>query len=220
VLSALKALRFEEAKALWGCSEALARKAYAQMQSADIASAASPSLLSFRGLAFEYMAPGVFTQGQYSYLEKHLAILSALYGMLRPFDAMSFARLEMRQSLKVDGASLREFWAMRLAKGIEAQTGTVLDLASKEYSEVATSRLSGRVRVVKAVFADRVGGRLIEKGAIVKMARGEAVRYLAENDVTEPEGLKGYRGLGFRYEESLSNQDSYIFTRIPKSREG
>lgn len=106
LLEAMRTLSYDEAKALWKCSDALAELNYERVQSMDPACAAActPAAFSYEGIQYQNMAPQVMTQGQLDYLQRHLRILSGFYGVLRPFDAVVPYRLEMQAKLAVGGA--------------------------------------------------------------------------------------------------------------------
>lgn len=94
----LKSLSYEELKERLSCSEAIARQNYERYQKMDLRKNLSPAILSYEGIQYQYMAPGVFTYQEFDYLQQHLAILSGLYGLLRPFDGVRPYRLEMGQN--------------------------------------------------------------------------------------------------------------------------
>ena len=94
----------------------------------------------------------------------------------------------------------------------------MLDLASREYSDAVTKHLPPSVRLVRCVFGEERAGRVVEKGTLCKMARGEMVRYLAEHRITEPEAAKGFDRLGYRYAPTRSDRNTYVFLRSEDSR--
>ena len=88
-----------------------------------------------------------------------------------------------------------------------------MNLASKEYSKCVEKYLSPEDTCLTAVFGEMAGGKVKQKGTYAKMARGEMVRYLAENKVEEPVGIKGFDRLGYRFDETLSSENEYVFLR-------
>lgn len=121
LLEAMRTLSYDEAKALWKCSDALAELNYERVQSMDPACAAActPAAFSYEGIQYQNMAPQVMTQGQLDYLQRHLRILSGFYGVLRPFDAVVPYRLEMQAKLAVGGArDLYGYWGSRLYEAL------------------------------------------------------------------------------------------------------
>ena len=144
------------------------------------------------------MAPHVFTYDQLGYVAAHLRILSGFYGLLRPFDGVTPYRLEMGAKLSVGGCrDLYEFWGGSLAETVCAESDCIINLASKEYSRCIEKHLPSNVRFVTVVFGEHIGGKTVEKGTMCKMARGEMVRYLAENGAERPEALRAFDRLGY-----------------------
>ena len=89
----------------------------------------------------------------------------------------------------------------------------MLDLASEEYSKAVRPHLDGKIRCVKAVFGQMIGGRVVEKGVYVKMARGELVRWMSERETEDVEEIRRFDRLGYRYEAALSDDATYVFIK-------
>lgn len=208
----LKQCSYEKLKQIWKCNDAIARLNESRLQTMDIASASSPAILSYEGLQFQYMSPGLFTAEQFQYVSTHLRILSGFYGLLRPFDGVVPYRLEM-QSQFADHPSLYEFWNSLLYDQLCSETNLIINLASKEYSKCISSFLDDKATMITCHFLELHNGKYMEKGTIAKMARGEMVRYCAENKVENPTVLRQFNELQFQYSDSLSNALNYVFTR-------
>ena len=215
LLSALRALSPEKLQALWKCNDAIAARNVARLRTMDLERRLTPALLSYVGIQYQTMAPGVFETGQYHFLQEHLRILSGFYGLLRPFDGVTPYRLEMGAKLTVDSCrDLYTFWGNTLARALAEETDWVLDLASKEYSRSVVPHLPPSVHVVTCVFGElRPDGKVVEKGTLCKMARGEMVRWLAVEGVTRPSDLPAFSGLGYRYDQSRSTRDRLVFLK-------
>ena len=214
LLSTLRSLSRQELKQLWRCSDAITDLNVERLARMELGKGLTPALLSYQGIQYQYMAPGVFETGQFTYLQEHLRILSGFYGMLRPFDGVTPYRLEMQARLSVDGhRDLYDFWGGALAKQLASETGLVLNLASREYSRAVAPHLPPSVRFLTCTFGELKGGKVVEKGTICKMARGQMVRWLAENNVTEPEGLKAFSDLGYRFSPAHSGADHNVFLK-------
>ena len=219
LLSALRAMDAAELKRLWKCNDQIAALNIRRLEAMDLRRNLTPAILSYEGIQYQYMAPGVFTSAEYGYVQEHLRILSGFYGLLRPFDGVTPYRLEMQARLAVDGAKgLYAFWGSSLARQLAAESGCILNLASREYSLCVSKHLEPSVRFITCVFGEETGGRILEKGTLCKMARGEMVRYLAEHRITEPEAAKGFDRLGYRYAPTRSDRNTYVFLRSGDSR--
>ena len=219
LLSALRAMDAAELERLWKCNDQIAALNIRRLEAMDLRRNLTPAILSYEGIQYQYMAPGVFTSAEYGYVQEHLRILSGFYGLLRPFDGVTPYRLEMQARLAVDGAKdLYAFWGSSLARQLAAESGCILNLASREYSLCVSKHLEPSVRFITCVFGEETGGRILEKGTLCKMARGEMVRYLAEHRITEPEAAKGFDRLGYRYAPTRSDRNTYVFLRSEDSR--
>ncbi len=213
LVAGLRGLSLEELTALLRCSEKLAAQNYRRYQAMDGARQRTPALFAYQGIQYQYMLPTAFTQPQYDYLQEHLYILSGLYGLLRPFDGVLPYRLEMQARLRPD-YSLYDFWGQTLGHALSQDNALVIDLASEEYSKAARQGVSSGVRWVTVRFGEVTDGRFREKGTQIKMARGAMVRYMAEQQVTEPEGLRGFAELGYRFSEERSQEDQLVFCKV------
>ena len=210
----LQSMSYEELKKLWKCNDQIAEVNVRRLQDMDLHSRLTPAVLAYEGIQYQYMAPGVFTDQEYAYIQEHLRILSGFYGILRPFDGVTPYRLEMQAKLKMgECKDLYAYWGERLAKALFAETDCILNLASKEYSICVSKFLPDTVRFITCVFGEEKGGKVIEKGTMCKMARGEMVRYMAQNQVTAPEQVKSFNHLNYRFDESRSDGNTYIFLR-------
>ena len=213
---ALCALSGPELQRLWNCNGQIAALNERRLRTMDLRRRLTPAVLAYDGIQYRHMAPGVFTDGEFRYIEEHLRILSGFYGMLRPFDGVAPYRLEMQAKLVGEGfGSLYEFWGGRLAAQLASETKVILNLASKEYSRAVAGWLPEGVRLITCVFGERKDGRILEKGIQCKMARGEMVRYLAEQRIRAPEGAKNFRRLRYRFSPELSGEDRFVFLRDP-----
>ncbi len=210
----MQALSYEEAKRLWACNDKIAELNFARFREMDLKKNLSPAILSYEGIQYQYMAPAVFTDSALSYIQEHLRILSGFYGVLKPLDGIVPYRLEMQAGAKVEGsANLYDFWGGKIYGNILDGDGTVINLASKEYSRCIEHYLKPDDIFVTCVFGELKEGKIIQKGTLAKMARGEMVRYMAENNVTDLEGLKEFTGLGYQYQKDISKERDYIFLK-------
>ena len=214
LLSVLRAMSYAELKTLWRCNDQIAALNFNRIQDMDLTFGLTPAILAYEGIQYQYMAPGVFTYDEFDYIQERLRILSGFYGLLRPFDGVRPYRLEMQAKLAVDvHKDLYSFWGSALAKALEQETDTIIDLASKEYSKSISAHLSRSTRLIGCVFAQQAGDKLVEKGTLCKMARGEMVRFLAERQADRPEDLKRFDRLGFRFSPEHSQENKYVFIK-------
>lgn len=214
LLHCLQNMDYAALKVLWHCSDAIAAREYARVKQMDLHRLLTPAVLSYEGLQYRYMAPGVFEDSQLSYLCEHLRILSGFYGLLRPFDGVTPYRLEMQAKLTVTGKTgLYSFWGNRLARQLCAESDWILNLASLEYSKAVSQYLPASTRFLTCIFGEEKDGRIIEKGTLCKMARGEMVRWLAEYKITDPESICEFDRLGYTFCKEQSDAGHLVFLR-------
>ena len=107
-----------------------------------------------KGIAFQYMAPSVFEIQQFEYLQKHLRILSAFYGILKPMDGVTPYRLEMQAKVGIgDAKNLYEYWGELLYRSVIDDSRIIINLASKEYSKCIEKYLTPQDRYITIVFS-------------------------------------------------------------------
>ena len=210
----MKTLSFEESRKLWDCNEKIAELNVQRLAKMELRRGLTPAILSYEGIQYQYMAPAVFEDGAWEYVESHLAILSGFYGMLRPFDGVVPYRLEMQAKIHLgDCRDLYRYWGGKICQETIKGADTVLNLASKEYSKCISPFLPPGIRLLACRFGELREGKVIEKGTQVKMARGEMVRFLAQNGIEDTEGVKNFHGLGYQYEEKFSDNNTYVFLK-------
>ena len=208
----LQGMSYEELKKLWKCNDAIAAENVDRLTNMDLHTRLTPALLAYDGIQYQYMAPGVFTDLEFDYVQEHLRILSGFYGVLKPFDGVAPYRLEMQAKLKIcEVKDLYSYWNNSLSENIFTETDCIINLASKEYSICVSKYLPPHIRFITCVFGEEKDGKVIEKGTMCKMARGEMVRYMAENQVTDPEQIKAFSRLNYRYDPLRSDHKTFIF---------
>lgn len=214
ILDYLKNQNYDKLKSIWKCSDKIARLNYERILDMDLSKGLTPAIFAFDGIQYQYMSPNVLDIGAFEYLESHLRILSGFYGILRPFDGVVPYRLEMQSKLSGEKLnSLYDYWGDKIAKKIFSESNTIINLASKEYSKCISKFLTTDIRLITCIFGEVIDGKVIEKGTLAKMARGEMVRYMAENKVDNVEKLKNFKGLSYEYNDQLSNSNSFVFIK-------
>ena len=213
LLAWMRRLSYEDAKAVWKCNDKIAEQNYKRVQEMDLRKNLTPAVVSYEGIQYQYMAPAVFDESQMKYIREHLRILSGFYGVLRPFDGVVPYRLEMQAKASKEG-DLYKFWADKLYQELKKdEEAFLLNLASKEYSRCIEKYLQPGDVFLTCVFAEVENGKVKQKGTYAKMARGEMVRYLTENQVENLDEIKSFDRLGYRFDEGLSTESKYVFLK-------
>ena len=219
----IRSLSYEEQKELWACNDKIARQNAERFAHMDLTKNLTPALLAYDGIQYTYMAPAVFEDGQFEYVQEHLRILSGFYGVVKPLDGVVPYRLEMsakgtsfasQAKAAVDGyKNLYDFWGDSLYRKIMDESRILINLASKEYSKCIEKYLRPEDRYITCVFGELTGGRVVQKGVYAKMARGEMVRFMAGIHAEVPEQIKEFNWSGYRFDEDRSSADEYVFIR-------
>lgn len=214
LLDWLKGKSYDELKSLWKCNDKIAEENFKRIECLDLNENLTPAVLSYEGIAFQYMAPAVFEYEQFDYIQEHLRIISGFYGVLKAMDGVVPYRLEMQAKLQIDKyRNLYDFWGKKIYNVVCDDSGIIINLASKEYSKCVEKYLTDDGTYITCVFADEVNGKLVQKGTYAKMARGEMVRFMAENKIENPTDLKDFDRLNYKYEKDISSDNEYIFIR-------
>jgi uncharacterized protein len=179
---------------------------------------ARAALLAFRGDVYRGLDADSLDSEGLAFAQAHLRILSGLYGVLRPLDLIQAYRLEMGTKLVTErGKDLYAFWGDEITEALNqalaAQGDDVLvNLASNEYfSAIHPDKLKGRI--VTPVFKERKGGSYRVVGLFAKRARGLMTRYIIDESLDDIEALKGFDHEGYAFSPSLSDGDTWVFTR-------
>lgn len=210
----LKTLSYEELKDLWKCNDRIVALNYERLQKMEFRSALTPALLAYDGIQYQYMAPAVLEDNQWEYVQKHVCILSGMYGVVHPLDGVTPYRLEMQAKVKLPGVrNLYEYWGRKIYEEVAKDTDVIVNLASKEYSKCIEKELDKHMRYVTCVFGEYKDGKVIEKGTYAKMARGEMVRFMAERNIIDLKEIKMFSSLGYQFSERESKEDRFVFVK-------
>lgn len=174
--------------------------------------------LAFAGDVYRGLDAASLTAGELDWLQRHVCILSGLYGVLRPLDAIQPYRLEMGTRLPVGEArDLYRYWGVRIADYLNrrlagAASPVVVNLASQEYFK-AVDRNVLQARVVDCVFEDYKGGQYKIISFYAKRARGLMARWAAQHGATDPDRLRGFDSDGYAFVPSASDAGRLVFRR-------
>lgn len=216
IMNYMKNLSYDECKTIWKCSDKLAQLNYDRVVNMDLNYRLTPALFSYEGIQYQYMGARVLSRDALEYLQDNLRILSGFYGILKPLDGVVPYRLEMQSKfINYKNKDLYEYWSDKIANSLFEETNLIINLASKEYSKCVEKYLenSPETKFITCVFGEIKGDKVIEKGTLAKMARGEMVRYLAQNKICDLEGLKRFDKLEYKYSQEKSNEKTYVFIK-------
>lgn len=179
---------------------------------------ARQAVMAFNGDVYEGLQAVTLSLPDLDWAQQHLAILSGLYGVLRPLDLMQPYRLEMGTRLATDaGANLYQFWGTRIAAHLNRQLAddtdpVVVNLASQEYFK-AVDRKALSARVVECVFEDYKGGHYKIISFYAKRARGLMARWAIQQRASTPRQLEGFDLEGYAFHPAASSPERLVFRR-------
>lgn len=178
---------------------------------------AKQALFAFRGDVYVGLEADRFDAADLAFAQKHLRILSGLYGVLKPLDLIQPYRLEMGTALANGrGRNLYEFWGSRIAEALNAELGkrrpVLVNLASGEYFKAVHPK-SLAADVITPIFKERKGDGYKIVSFFAKKARGMMAAHIVRNRLDEPEALKDFALAGYRYDPRLSSSHDWVFTR-------
>lgn len=216
-----KNLTLGELKSLMSISDDLARlnrDRFAAFAAEPEAGATKSAALAFNGDTYQGLEAKTLSDDDLAWAQTHLGILSGLYGLLRPLDAIQPYRLEMGSRLKTRrGASLYEYWGDTIAKTLNAQakdigTDILVNCASQEYFGAA-DRKALTLRVITPQFMEVKDDKPRIVSFFAKRARGAMARFIVENRLTDPEDLKDFSAGGYAFDPDLTDGDKWTFVR-------
>ena len=221
LMRVMKRKTADELSKLMHISDKLAslnRDRFAAMSGAPDGDIARPAALAFNGDVYQGLSARTLSAADLAWAQDHLAILSGLYGVLRPLDAIEPYRLEMGTRLPTRrGANLYAFWGDRVTRVLNQQLkGTsdpvVVNLASNEYAKVVQKKTL-TARVITPVFLEVTGDTAKTISFFAKRARGMMARYIIEGRHEDPVALEGFTAGNYRYSPERSSPDKPVFTR-------
>ncbi len=196
----------------------LNRDRFKAFEAAPTVELTRPAVHAFAGDTYVGLDAASLDPEEMDWAQEHLRILSGLYGVLRPRDAIQPYRLEMGSRLKTRrGGSLYDYWRKAPAKALLAQaeslgTDTLVNCASQEYFG-AVDLAALKLRVITPVFMENKDGKAKIVSFFAKKARGSMARYIIHNRLSEPEALKEFDYGGYSFEPDMSEGDRWVFLR-------
>jgi cytoplasmic iron level regulating protein YaaA (DUF328/UPF0246 family) len=178
------------------------------------------AIFAYRGEVYRGLDVDTLDEDSLIFAQRHLRILSGLYGILRPLDLILPYRLEMATRIANDrGATLYDFWGGELGKSLREDVlraggdhRVIVDLSSQEYIR-AVRREDLDLPVITPVFRDFRNGRWRSVAMYAKHQRGAMARFIVTRRITDPEELKGYTNDGYRYDPDGSTAEQWAFVR-------
>jgi cytoplasmic iron level regulating protein YaaA (DUF328/UPF0246 family) len=221
IASRAKKLSRDQIKRLMDLSPKLAELNFERFQSFDAANRANTkaALFTFAGDVYVGFEAKTLGKDDIAFAQSHIGIISGLYGLLRPLDAIQPYRMEMGSQLDTPGAeNLYGFWRKPLTVHVNAITAklkspTIVNLASHEYWS-AIDEKALKAPVIHATFKEiKAGGKAQVISFLAKKARGMMARAIVDNRWDKPEDLKSFTTGGYKYDAAASDKNTWVFSR-------
>lgn len=233
LVQSLRKLGPDELAELMNISDKLAQEnfeRYAEWQTPFDRSNARQAIFAFKGDVYLGLQAEQFSSADLDFAQKHLRILSGLYGLLRPLDLMQAYRLEMGRRFAPDedkkkhkAKTLYEYWGSKLTDSLNQElinqskkSRVLINLASNEYfSALQPKQLEAEI--ITPQFKDWSSGNYKVISFFAKNARGKMAAFIIKNRLKSPEALKGFNEDGYRFDEEESTANKFVFKRKQKS---
>jgi cytoplasmic iron level regulating protein YaaA (DUF328/UPF0246 family) len=183
---------------------------------------AKQAIFAFQGDVYEGLNASSFSKQDIIFAQKHLRILSGLYGVLRPLDLMQAYRLEMSTQLNHDGCNnLYNYWDMQINAALndelnKLKSNTIVNLASMEYFKAfRPSSFNGRI--ITPIFKDTKNGKQKIISFYAKKARGFMSQFIIKNRITDVKDIRKFNIAGYKFNNELSTNDDLLFTRTEQA---
>ena len=211
ILEELATYSVQELETFYKISAEKAQEEYERIQALKNGTANSyPALQLFDGLMYRNIKRDNLTKAEQAYLEKHLMITSALYGVIPAFAPIAPHRLDFLMKLKIAGKSLKSHWQSAYEESVKGEE-LIFSLLSSEFETVFPKEV--REQMVTFKFMEDRDGKLKVHSTISKKARGGFLTALMEDQVTSVEEIKKLSFVGFHYREDLSSDKEMVFVK-------
>ena len=214
IMRFIQSLTYEQAKKLWKANDNITKQNIERFADMSLTKMLTQAIFSYEGIQYQHISPSSLEDNMIEYIQKNVRILSGFYGVLKPMDGVSPYRLEMQAKTDIDNVKgLYDFWGRKLYDEVIDESRIIINLASKEYSKSIEKYIQSEDKYISISFYEISKGKLVQKGTYAKMARGEMIRFMAENNVQDIEDIKKFNFMGYRFEHNISNENEYVFVK-------
>ncbi len=221
LINQLKKFKSQDVIDLMGVSQKIADLNVERFQSWEIpfnTNNSKQAVLAFKGDVYTGLDAETMRANDFKFAQKHLRILSGLYGLLRPMDLMQPYRLEMGKKLVTKrGSNLYQFWGEQITDALNEQLKSIksellINLASNEYFKSVKPKALNAT-VITPAFKEYKNGDYKMVSFYAKKARGLLSRYIIDNRITSHEDIKSFDVEGYKFSKKLSEGNTWTFTR-------
>lgn len=221
IVSVMKKKKPAQLASLMGISPKLAELNYQRFQAWSVPFTTENSwqaVLMFNGDVYQGLKAETFSASEFETAQQQLRILSGVYGLLKPLDLIQPYRLEMGTNVSIARKkNLYEFWKTKITSKLnqeftETSQNVLINLASNEYfSAIDTRKI--KARIITPAFKEHKDGQYQMVSFFAKRARGLMSRFIIQNQIIDPEEMKAFDLEGYYFNNQLSNENDWVFTR-------
>lgn len=221
IAATMKKFKQKQLAELMGISLDLAQLNFERYQNWDMGTDLTPirqAIYAYKGDVYIGLEAYTWDKNQMETAQKHLRILTGMYGILRPLDIIKAYRLEMGTPLKIkSSADLYSFWKLKITTNLlkelkQHESQAIINLASNEYSKAVDFK-NMQVPVISPQFLVFKNGQFKMISFFAKKARGMMAAYLTKHDIQNPTDLISFSQEGYNYNGQLSTELKPVFTR-------
>ena len=215
----LEKLSVRQVKKLMDLSDNLAQLNVDRFQEIQKNNNTRAAVFAFDGDVYKGLEAANLSPEALARAEGNIRILSGLYGILRPFDAIMPYRLEMGTALKVTAAknTLYKYWGTTVVNTLTAELANpnelIVNAASIEYAKVIVGVKNHGLNILNVEFKERKGDNYKVVSFFAKKARGLFAKFCLESDAKDKESLKDFNFEGYQFNAELSTENNYTYTR-------
>jgi len=211
VIDALASLSLEELASLYKITEERASEEEQRIRALKSGTAKTyPALNLFDGLMYRNIRRTDWTEAEAAYVQDHLLITSALYGVIPALTPIAPHRLDFLMKLKVQGKSLKTFWKASYDQALQEED-IIISLLSSEFETVFSKEIQDRMVTFK--FLEEKNGQLKVHSTISKKGRGQLLAYCIEHQVQTLEALQAAKFDGYSYRADLSSELDWVYVK-------
>lgn len=207
LVKTLKSFSMSDIGNMFKVNDYIMEKVYYDYNEFDFKRLDNPALFSYDGLVYKQFSMKDFDD--LDYLNNHVYIFSALFGLLKPMTGIRDYRLDMT----IKEIDMYDFWKDLIYKEAYKDEKVFINLSSKEYSKLLKDFLKEDERLVDIVFKDLKNGKLRTIVAWTKQMRGKFLKEIICEKIEDPDNIKGFEINGYIFDSSLSSRDEFVFVR-------
>lgn len=214
ILEALNKHSVHQLQQLMKINEKLAQLNKTRYEQIKLNTNGFPAILTYDGMQYKNINAQHFSLEDTVFAQKHIRILSGLYGILKPYDSIYPYRLDCLTPIKIDNFNnLYAYWHNRIYHEIIKESKVVINLASKEYSKLIEKYMGENCTFITCTFQVQKENSLKIESTASKQARGLMINYIVKNKLSNPEEIKLFNLNGFCFVEQASTPTQWVFVK-------